>query len=366
MHTFRHILVCVGGIAILALAAGCEQKQQTVKAAPGALPSPTLDTGPDPKISASTFFAHGHLLERQGSYDKAIENYRRALEMQPDFITASNRLAVTYNKMGRHADATRELQAAVARKPDQAYLFNNLGFSLFLEGRYAEAEQAYARALTLKPEFVRAKMNRAVALGKLGRFDEAYQMFTAICSPSDALFNMGILLTEASRYAEAAQYLEAALAANPENAAARAQLSEVARLAAMENRSRTDQTRVAGGATATATTTLSAFAAPAADDPQDGSVAILTARDPIESQPPALETPAATPPAESPTTAAPPAAAPPAPLPPTTEPEKPAAPPTTEPPAQVPPTPAPAPQPPAEPADGGVLEVPAVDVPARP
>jgi Tfp pilus assembly protein PilF len=333
---------------------------QDVKNAPGALPSTTNDApGVDRKINSATYFAHGHLLERQGAYEKAIENYKKALELQPDMVMAANRMGVTYNKMARHAEATRQFQNAIALKPDAAYPHNNLGFSFYLEGRFDEAERAYAKALELKPDFVRAKMNHALALGKLGRFDAAYQEFTAICSQSDALFNMGILLTEASRYVDAAQYLEAALAANPDNTAARAQLNEVARLAAMEARQTSDAVRVANNTATPATATLSAFATPVGAETSDPSVATLAATD-VPTQPPVQDN---TPPAVQPTSATPPAAEPT--VPPQPAPEAAAA----SVPQAVPATPvADAPKPATEnPAtNGGVLELPAVDVPAKP
>ncbi|MBI5865469.1 MAG: tetratricopeptide repeat protein [Planctomycetes bacterium] len=229
-----------GVIAAAAGLVGCQQSKQEMapKSAPGQLPSLTqqvdakMAPADTPKINAATFFAHAHLLERQGAFAQAAEQYATVLEMQPDFLTARNRLGVTLNKLGRNGEATQQFRLCVAAQPNTAYLHNNLGFSLFLEGRYDEADAAFRKALELKPEFARVHMNLAVNFARRGLFDQAYEEFAKVCSQADAMYNIGILLTEAGRYSDAAQYLEGALAANPQHEAARQQLTELARLAA--------------------------------------------------------------------------------------------------------------------------------------
>lgn len=227
------------GIALLAVGCQQSQTQNEPKTAPGQLPSlSTLKSdkapisGEAPKINAATFFAHAHLLERQGNYQQAAEQYLKVLELQPNFTAARSRLGVTYNKLGRNAEATQLFRECLAEQPSVAFLHNNLGFSLFLEGRYEEADPAFRKAIELKPDFTRAHMNLAVNLARRNQFDAAFQEFSIVCSQADAFFNVGILLIEANRYGEAAQYLEAALAANPQFDAARKQLNELARLAA--------------------------------------------------------------------------------------------------------------------------------------
>lgn len=219
----------LAGLSV-ALFVGCQQPPQQ-KGALGNLPAP-LPNRDQPKVNATTYFAHGHLLERQGRFERAAVQYRRALELQPEFLSALNRLGITLNKLGRHAEATQLFQQALLEHPATPYLQNNLGFSLYLEGEYVEAEVALKAALELKPEFARAHMNYALVLARLGRFDETFDELLQACSEADACFNAGILLTEAEEYAQAASYLEQALAVRPDFEAARQQLHEVARLAA--------------------------------------------------------------------------------------------------------------------------------------
>lgn len=209
---------------------GCQQ--ELARNAPGALPTPKAEDLTPKNVNATTLFAHGHLLERQGEFDRAMMQYQRALELKPDFVTARNRLGITLNKVGKHDEATAQFRQAIEAQPNSAYLLNNLGFSLYLQGQHAESLGILKRAVEISPDFSRARMNYAVALAKTGQYDLAFQELTKVGSEADANYNVGMLLTEGGRYAEAAQRFEAALSFNPKLEAARTQLREVARLAA--------------------------------------------------------------------------------------------------------------------------------------
>ncbi len=214
----------------LSLIAACEATQQGK--APGVVPPGRLDVMP--QVNASTYVAHGHLLERQGNYEAAADRYRKALELTPGLLVARNRLGVTLNRLGQHAEASEQFRRALALQPELAYLHNNLGFSLYMEGKYAEAEQEVARALELCDAFPRARMNHGLALGKLGRYDEARAEFMQAGSEADAHYNVALLQIDARRYADAARSLEQALSIEPKSDIIRQQLYEVARLAAQQ------------------------------------------------------------------------------------------------------------------------------------
>lgn len=221
---------------------GCQQSEQRTSLGnlPGQLASDT-----DPRVDATTYFAHAHLLEMQGQFERAVVQYRKAVTNRPDFLMARNRLGITLNKLGRNAEATAQFRHAIADHAHLAYLHNNLGFSLYLQESYAEAEAALRRALELKPEFARAHMNLALVLARQDRFEAAFAELQLVGRPADAYYNMGVILTEAEKYAEAAQYLEGALAARPDFDAARQQLRDVARLAAEQEARQAAQLAVA-------------------------------------------------------------------------------------------------------------------------
>lgn len=222
----RSGVIIVGALAVGLL--GCQTDTPKV----GAGSVPILEPDPQRGIDASTYFAHAHLLERQGEFQQAAQQYREALERSPNMVSARNRLGITLNKLGQHADATAQFRLAARLQPTEAYIHNNLGFSLYLERLYDQAAQCFQRAIELQPDYRRAHMNYGVVLARLGRYDDALQEFRLAGSEADAFYNLAVLYTEAGEYAEAARVLETALTLKPNFEAAREQLHIVAHLAA--------------------------------------------------------------------------------------------------------------------------------------
>ncbi len=223
----------IGAVA-LGVVLGSLPACQTAKPHAGAGALPTETGGAVPRLNASTYVAHGQLLERQGDLEKAAAQYRKALELTPELAAARNRLGITLNKLGQHAAASTEYRQAVGKNPKLAYLHNNLGFSLYLEHRYADAERELAKALELQPVFRRARMNHGLVLAKLERYPEAFQEFKLAGSEADAHYNVAVLQAAAGHYVEAVRALDQALRLEPNLNEAREQLSLLGALAAAE------------------------------------------------------------------------------------------------------------------------------------
>ena len=101
----------------------------------------------EPEILPVTHFAAGQLFEKQGQTERAIAQYRQAIELNPRFTSANNRLAICLDRVGLHHEAERALREGVRIEPTAAYLRNNLGFNLMAQGRWQEAEQQFRQAL---------------------------------------------------------------------------------------------------------------------------------------------------------------------------------------------------------------------------
>lgn len=238
--TVNRIGIASALACVLAVGASCTQHKPASN--PGGLPQVSTD-GDAPKLNATTYLAHGHLLERQGAFEKAELQYRKALDLQPDFVTARNRLGITLNQLGRHEEASEQFTRAIRLQPGEAYLYNNLGFSLLLEGKLPEAEQAIRRALELKPNFPRASMNLGVVLARAGRNDEALAAFEQATDEASAYYNLAVVQSELGRYSDAVRSLDTALRINPQLDVARAHLHEIAQLAATQE-TQLQETRV--------------------------------------------------------------------------------------------------------------------------
>ena len=118
-------------------------------------------------------YLFGHLSDQQGEHEKALEAFREAVDLKPDFARGYQRIGTALGQRGRHKKALEAFQEAARLEPDSARNHHDIGFALASLGRYEEAVEPYKEALRLQPDFPRAYKNLAAALRRLGRKKEA-------------------------------------------------------------------------------------------------------------------------------------------------------------------------------------------------
>ena len=129
--------------------------------------------------SKTTPFAYnnrGTSYEKLGQTDKALEDYDRAIALDPSFDKAYNNRAVIFDKKGDTDKALVDYNKAIELNPsfDKAYrVFNNRALLFEKRGLPDKALADYGRAIALKPSFDEAYYNRAVLFEKLGQPDKA-------------------------------------------------------------------------------------------------------------------------------------------------------------------------------------------------
>jgi len=182
---------------------------------------------PEPAVLPRTHYAAGRLHESQNRLERAIEQYRFAIELEPTYVEAHNRLAICLARLGEYRAAEEHLTRAIQLRPDLAYLRNNLAFCYISQRRWADAEAELRNALQLRPDFARARINLAMTLAQQDRFDEALAAFRAVLTEADAQYNMGLMYQSRGRYADAGKAFRAALARNANLVAAAKRLEQV-------------------------------------------------------------------------------------------------------------------------------------------
>jgi Flp pilus assembly protein TadD/4-amino-4-deoxy-L-arabinose transferase-like glycosyltransferase len=119
----------------------------------------------------------GVVLEKKGRLDEALTAYRRAFALQPDYGEALFDLAVLYEKKGDLSEAAIHYEKVLRVKPDTPEAHNNLGSIYEQIGRPEKAEQSYRKALQLRPAFVEPYNNLGVLYLKQGRLEQAREEF---------------------------------------------------------------------------------------------------------------------------------------------------------------------------------------------
>jgi len=146
-------------------------------------------------VSATTSLAAA--AAERGMVPAAQALYKQALQSRPDFWRANVNLAYLYYRQGNFGEAVRYFERSAAADPTDGDQFLYLGLALMHVNRLAEAEGAIRTALLVRPR------------------GDGYHL------------GLGLVLKQAGKLAEAKREFGAELAADPQDAEARALLSEV-------------------------------------------------------------------------------------------------------------------------------------------
>ena len=148
----------------------------------------------------------GNTLKELGKLEEAEASYTQAIALKPDFSEAHNNLGVTLQELGKLEEAEASYRQAIALKPDYAEAHNNLGVTLKKLGKLEEAEASYRQAIALKPDYAKAHNNLGVTLQELGKLEEAEasyrQAITLTTGFVDAHRNLARVLKELGRLEE--------------------------------------------------------------------------------------------------------------------------------------------------------------------
>jgi predicted CXXCH cytochrome family protein len=97
-------------------------------------------------------------------FDNAVEHYKIAIRLDPEFMPARVNLGNLYNQIGRNADAERVFVEAVGRAPSNGDLHYSLGLLLAEEKRLNESAEELGKAAVLLPDRPRVQYNYAPRL----------------------------------------------------------------------------------------------------------------------------------------------------------------------------------------------------------
>ncbi len=165
-------------------------------------------------------------LAKTGDEIHAILLYEKARRTNPK-CAVSRRLAVLYDRQGDFQKAQEEYLKALKKTPKDADLLNDFGYGYYSRGRWAEAEKYLRQALTIKPGHQHAAMNLAMCVGEQGRYDEALDLFAKVVTPAQARCNLAFILTTQHKWQEAKRVYQEALHIDPDIPLARAALAKL-------------------------------------------------------------------------------------------------------------------------------------------
>ena len=220
------------------------------------------------RIKSSVQNGMGVCLHELGKDDEALPHFQTAARLEPSKANFQFNLSMAFAAVGRFSDALAPAKRAVELAPDDGRMAMHLAV-LFLDDRPLDAIPHAEKATQLSPnsadahellgqlfaktnqhEKAVASLQRAVkieetarrydllgaSLGDLDRWPEAEVAFRrgAELEPNNSgiLANLGATVANQRRFAEAIQFFERAVSANPSNVAAEQNLARLRDLVA--------------------------------------------------------------------------------------------------------------------------------------
>jgi tetratricopeptide (TPR) repeat protein len=123
------------------------------------------------KVTGNNWFLWNNLgitYEDQGRHKEAIESYREALRLSPDFVEAWYNLGVAVSKINDRAMEADAYRNVLRIKPDHPEAWNNLGVVYSETGDLAKAAEAFRNAVRFKPDYPEALKNLGITYRRMG------------------------------------------------------------------------------------------------------------------------------------------------------------------------------------------------------
>jgi tetratricopeptide (TPR) repeat protein len=191
--------------------------------------------------SAEAHYGLGKVQSARHDARAAIDSYRAACNLFPEFGAAYYALALAYRTIEQEEKAREEFQnyennkdtGPPARDPlvEEMHELNRsatiqirLGNDLERAGKLQGAAEAHERALKIDPAMVQAHVNLISIYGRLNELEKAEQHYhkAVQLAPEEegAYYDYGVLMTGAGRYEEAEKAFQKALEISPSHAEA--------------------------------------------------------------------------------------------------------------------------------------------------
>jgi serine/threonine-protein kinase len=133
--------------------------------------------------------AHTSLAHVLSNYDwnwsAAEKEFKRSIELKPDYATAHQWYAIHYlTATGRLEEAVQEMKKALELEPASLVMNTFMGATLYYAGRYDEAIDQCRRTIQMDPNFAVARWHRGLAYEQKQVLDAATEEFKKAISLS--------------------------------------------------------------------------------------------------------------------------------------------------------------------------------------
>lgn len=167
-----------------------------------------------------------------GNYDDAVKYLSRATTIKPDYAAAFSEMGYAYNRLDQTANSISAYQRALVYDPSSSSALFGLGDAYYnKEKNYELAAEKYKSGLAIKPDNANAWQRLGYCYNDLERYNEAIAALSKAkqLEPNlgSAYVELGYAYFKLQRYSEAVSTFKQASSINPASALAHYYLGQV-------------------------------------------------------------------------------------------------------------------------------------------
>ena len=117
-----------------------------------------------------------------GQKDAAVESYKKAVLLKPDYAKAHYNLGGAFQEIGKLDEAVKSYEIAIALEPENAEAHNNLGNVLRELDQLDAAIKSYEKALVINPDYVEAYYSLGLTFYDLGQLQDTVKSYKKVLS----------------------------------------------------------------------------------------------------------------------------------------------------------------------------------------
>ena len=171
------------------------------------------------EFTANEYFGRGNKLYDEKKYTEAIDEFSKAIQLDPHYKQAYTNRGVAYHDLKKDDEAFRDYNKAIQFDPNNKQAYYNRGNAYDDLGKYDDAIRDYNYAILLDPNNKQAYYNRGLAYYDLGKYDEAIRDYNKaiLLDPKYALAynNRGYTYYLLGKYDDAIRDLNYAIQFDP-------------------------------------------------------------------------------------------------------------------------------------------------------
>lgn len=130
------------------------------------------------ELTAWDYIRRGNRAYDEKSYQIAIVEYQKAIEVDSELNVAYNNWGAACNNLKQYEKAIEVCTKAISLDRNDAAAYNNRGFAYSGLKEYENAIQDYSKAIELDPNYARAFNNRGSTYDTMGLYEQAVEDYT--------------------------------------------------------------------------------------------------------------------------------------------------------------------------------------------